>query len=112
MRPYAWTHIALGAEFGYHLLSPNEPFSQGAAYGDRKVQKVMVLLTDGQQTEPAFGPGGRTVSQGENNLETICDNAKANGITIMTLAFDLDQDHDLDLFTVNDFAQFTGKNEL
>jgi hypothetical protein len=89
MRPYAWTHIALGAEFGYHLLSPNEPFTEGAAYGNKTVRKVMVLLTDGRQTEPAFGDGTRSVGQGESNLETICENAKASGITVMTVAFDL-----------------------
>ena len=51
----------------------------------------MVLLTDGTQTEPAFGPGGsRTVSQGDTNLELLCSNIKANGITIITIAYDLD----------------------
>jgi hypothetical protein len=49
----------------------------------------MVLLTDGQQTEPAFGDGVRTVAQGENNLEAICKNAKDSGITIVTIAYDL-----------------------
>ena len=89
MRPYAWTHIALGAEFGYHLLSPNEPFSEGAEYSNKNVKKVMVLLTDGRQTEPAFGSGVRTTAQGESNLESICQNAKDAGITIITIAFDL-----------------------
>jgi Flp pilus assembly protein TadG len=89
MRPYAWTHIALGAEFGYHLLSPNEPFSGGAEYSNKTVKKIMVLLTDGRQTEPAFGDGVRNVGQGESNLTAICTNAKAKGITIITIAFDL-----------------------
>jgi Flp pilus assembly protein TadG len=89
MRPYAWTHIALGAEFGYHLLSPNEPFAEGAPYEDRRVDKVMVILTDGRQTEPAFGSGTRSVAAGESNLEDICQNAKDSGITVMTVAFDL-----------------------
>ncbi len=89
MRPYAWTHIALGAEFGYHLLSPNEPFAQGADYSTKNVRKVMVLLTDGRQTEPAFGNSVRTTGQGESNLTAICTNAKASGITIITIAFDL-----------------------
>jgi von Willebrand factor type A domain len=93
MQPYAWTHIALGAEFGYHLLSPNEPFTEGAAYSDDDTSKFLVILTDGRQTEPAFGPSSRTVSQGEDNLEAICSNAKASGITVMTIAFDL-QDED------------------
>ena len=95
MRPYAWTHIALGAEFGYHLLSPNEPYAEGAEYSDKKVNKFMVLLTDGRQTEPGFGDGVRTAEQGETNLERICKNAKASGITIITIAFDLrDEDKD------------------
>jgi Flp pilus assembly protein TadG len=90
MKPYAWTHIALGAEFGYHLLSPNAPFTEAASYSDTTTRKIMVLLTDGEQTEPAFGPGTRTVAQGESNLESICANAKASGITVMTIAYNLD----------------------
>jgi hypothetical protein len=31
----------------------------------------------------------RTVSQGEDNLEKLCSKAKASGITIITLAYDL-----------------------
>jgi Flp pilus assembly protein TadG len=91
MTPYAWTHIALGVEFAWHLLSDNAPFTEGAPASDKDTRKFMVLLTDGYQTEPAFGPGGvRTVAQGESNLASLCTNAKADGITIITLAFDLD----------------------
>jgi Flp pilus assembly protein TadG len=90
MVPYAWTHIALGAEFGFHLLSPNAPFSDGASYSDTKIRKYLVLLTDGMQTEPAFGPSTRTVNQGESNLSEICTNAKAKGITIITIAYNID----------------------
>jgi Flp pilus assembly protein TadG len=90
MRPYAWTHIALGVEFGYHLLSENLPFDQAAPYSDTETQKFMIVLTDGMQTEPAFGPGSsRNVSQGESNLSDLCENAKGDGIRIITLAFDL-----------------------
>ena len=67
MKPYAWTHIALGAEFGYHLLSPNAPYTEGAAYADKTTRKVMVLLTDGEQTEPGFGSGSRSVAAAMNH---------------------------------------------
>jgi len=78
-------------EFGYHVLSDNLPFDQAAPFTDTETQKFMIVLTDGMQTEPAFGPGStRTVSQGEKNLEKLCSNAKADGIRIITLAFDLD----------------------
>jgi Flp pilus assembly protein TadG len=91
MKPYAYTHIALGAEFGYHMLSPSAPYEQGADFSDKNVRKFMVLLTDGAQTEPGFGPSGaRDVAAAEENLEQICSNAKSDGITIITMAFDLD----------------------
>ncbi len=90
MQPYQNTHIALGAEFGYQILSPTGAFVGAAPYSDKGTAKFMVLLTDGMQTEPAFGPGGsRTAAQGDTNLEQICANAKASGITIVTMAYDL-----------------------
>jgi len=91
MKPYAFTHIALGVEFGFHVLSPNAPFSEGAEYTDKQTQKFMVVLTDGRQTEPAFGKGStRTVTQGEKNLVSLCQATKDKGITMITVAFDLD----------------------
>jgi Flp pilus assembly protein TadG len=91
MTPYAYTHVALGVEFGYHVLSPNAPYAEGVSYADKGTVKYMVVLTDGAQTEPAFGPGTtRDVAQGDKNLEQLCTNAKDSGITIITVAFDLD----------------------
>jgi Flp pilus assembly protein TadG len=91
MTPYAWTHIALGVEFGFQILTENDTFADAADYADGETEKFMVVLTDGTQTEPAFGPGGiRTVAQGESNLEALCTNAKAKGITMITIAYDLD----------------------
>ncbi|MGE3831267.1 MAG: VWA domain-containing protein [Parvibaculaceae bacterium] len=89
MTPYDYTHIALGAEFGWHLLSSNTPFTEGVAYGDKETKKYMVILTDGRQTTQAWAANGsRTVTNGERNLEKICTAAKKN-ITIITIAFDL-----------------------
>ncbi len=91
MTTYAWTHIAVGVEFGFHMLSDNAPFSEGVSYDDEETEKFLVVLTDGAQTEPAFGSGStRTVAQGEANLEALCTNAKAKGITVITIAYDLD----------------------
>ncbi len=91
MVPYALTHIALGAEFGYHVLSSKAPFTGGADYDDKTTEKFMVILTDGRQTAPAFGPNGiRNVEQGRKNLVSICANAKADGIKVISIAYDLD----------------------
>jgi Flp pilus assembly protein TadG len=124
MKPYAWTHIALGVEFGYHMLTPNAPYTKGAPMKDGETEKFMVVLTDGMQTEPGFGPGStRTVAQGEENLEVLCDNAKKDGITIITMAFDLDDsdtrkrlqacatDPDKHFFIANSAADLAGAFE-
>lgn len=90
MTPYANTHIALGVQFGYQVLSPNGVYNSSgtvAKYTDANTIKYLVLLTDGAQTEAAFGPGGlRNVRQGEKNLVTLCENAKSSGIHILTMA--------------------------
>lgn len=94
MTPYANTHIALGVQFGYQVLSPNGVYNSAstvAAYSDTNTIKYLVLLTDGMQTEAAFGTGGtRSVSEGENNLVTLCENAKSSGIHILTMAVGVD----------------------
>jgi hypothetical protein len=73
------------------MLSNNAPFEEGATYDDDETKKFLVVLTDGAQTEPAFGSGStRTVAQGEANLEALCTNVKAKGITVITIAYDLD----------------------
>ncbi len=115
MTPYGYTHIALGVEFGYHMLSPNAPFTSGAKYEDKNTKKFIVLLTDGMQTAGAFGKNNsRTPGDGEKNLASLCENAKADGITIMSMAFDLNDsgtrqrlktcatDPKRDFFVVND----------
>ncbi len=90
MTPYSWTHIALGMEMGWHVLSPNLPFDEGAPYTDDEVHKVVVLLSDGVQTAGGNGPGGaNSVGHAQDNLEVVCDSAKAQGITIVTIGFDL-----------------------
>ena len=115
MTPYSGTHISLGVEFGYHLLSRNAPFTTASAYDDKETKKFMIVLTDGKQTMAGNGPGGvQSVAAAEANLERLCASAKANGITIMTMAFDLNDtgtrkrlqncatDADKDFFVVDD----------
>ena len=90
MSPYASTHIAVGMEFGYHVLSPNAPFTNGVPYGSNNTEKAIVLLTDGAQTTKAFGPSGSySVSNGRSNLTTLCTNIKNDGIRIITISYDL-----------------------
>lgn len=44
------TSVMEGAMWGWRALSPGEPFAQGRAYNTEDNQKILVLMTDGQNT--------------------------------------------------------------
>jgi von Willebrand factor type A domain len=84
------THTAAGVAFAYHMLTPSNPFAPVASYKDDKVEKFLVVLTDGNQTQNAFGPNGAyTPVEGDKNLVALCDGAKSKGIHVVTVAFDV-----------------------
>ena len=90
MTPYQGTHISLGLEFGWHVLSPNAPWQEGSAYGETNKIKSIVLLTDGRQTAGAWGAGeSNSSTNGERNLEDMCAAIKDQDVLMITVAFDL-----------------------
>ena len=117
MKAAGATDIQAGVSWGWKTLSPSEPFAQGRPYGAQRNTKVMIVMTDGENTyypndRPtrshygAFGQAwqGRlfaglsgtrthdaasyTAAMNEHLLQT-CTNARAAGITIYTIAFDV-----------------------
>jgi Flp pilus assembly protein TadG/Mg-chelatase subunit ChlD len=90
MRPIGNTHITLGMEIAYHMMTPNEPFTDTVPLGTENTLKAVVLLTDGAQTSGGYGPNNKWgVPQAEANLTTLCNSMKANGIRVVTVSFDL-----------------------
>ncbi|WP_417486319.1 pilus assembly protein TadG-related protein [Maricaulis sp.] len=104
------TNIPQGVGWGIRVLSPQEPFTEGAAYDDREIIKAMVILTDGDNvltgrstdlrsdySAYGFSAHGRlgTTSSSSNTLgnrlddrlEDACDYAKAQGIRVYTITF-------------------------
>ena len=100
------TYIPAGMVWGINLLSPSKPFTEGAAYDDenRAPRKVIVLMTDGENTlrfQSSDGlhvsPSGSTSKKAQQIEETdadtvaLCDYAKSQKIEIFTIAFAVDQ---------------------
>ncbi len=107
-----FTNIGEGLMWGWRILSPGLPFSEGRAYGTSGNQKFIVLMTDGENTYQAqsnmnkshynaYGFGakdrlGTTYNSTayrttmDANLTAACSNARAQGITIYTIAFRLE----------------------
>lgn len=83
------TSIVSGLQFAWQVLSPSGIWQDGASYGTKP--KFVFLLSDGRQTQNGFGPGNSyTLNNALNNLQTLCSNMKAKGITIVTIAYEID----------------------
>ena len=106
MVAYGGTHINWGAIWGWRVLSPSAPFTEGSAYGSADNTKAIIILTDGANTAysyvyDAFGyPSDERLGAGidtaaevedeiDDRLETICTNMKAEDIVVYTITFDL-----------------------
>jgi hypothetical protein len=75
------TNVTIGMMWGWHALSPTEPFTQGQV--DRPdVDKVMILLTDGLNTANRFTTNP---SQIDSRTAAVCDNIKKAKIKLFTV---------------------------
>ncbi len=114
----------LGMAWGYRVLSPGAPFTDGAAYDDPAWKKVAVIMTDGQNQlwkkgsvdgwtsdfsaygfldDEHMGDGIDTRGEGlaeanERFLET-CSAMRDQGITIYSIVFDYNNDDVDAMFT-------------
>ncbi|MCR5877777.1 pilus assembly protein TadG-related protein [Phenylobacterium sp. J367] len=44
------TNIPLGMVWGWHAVTPNAPLADGGAYGTPHLKKIVILMTDGENT--------------------------------------------------------------
>jgi hypothetical protein len=109
------TGVMEGAMWGWRTLSPGEPFSQGRPYTTEENQKVLVLMTDGQNTYypnskfikswydiygyVARGQLGTTSTTSstwttamDDRTRLACANIKAAKVIVYTVAFQIPGD--------------------
>jgi len=103
------TNIPMGLMWGWHLLSPLEPFEDGASYADEEVTKIVILMTDGDNVNSDYdnpndstysglsyvwgqrlgldvGSSGTQRNAAMNaRLAELCNNMKAKGIVLYTV---------------------------
>lgn len=82
MTPAGTTNVAIGTAWGHALLSPGTPFTDGVPYGNRQIEKFMVVLTDGDNNTDRFG---RSQSRVDDRTRKACDSAKTSGIRVYTI---------------------------
>ena len=96
------THINIGAVWGWRLLSPEAPYTQGRRYNDPEYNKALIVMTDGENfingsSYSAYGrlaerqlgtqSAGQAVNELNRRTALVCENAKQAGIIVYTIAF-------------------------
>ena len=103
------TNVPMGLMWGWHTLSPNAPFADGAAYSTANLRKIIVLMTDGDNTYTSSrwsdndsyyeglgyiwqnllgitsGSNSTRTSKMNERFTALCTNIKAKGIVIYTV---------------------------
>jgi von Willebrand factor type A domain len=92
MKPSGGTNQAIGLAWGWQSLT-NAPLSVPPMDPSYKYQQIIILLTDGLNTQDRwYGNGSTPSSQVDARQQTLCSNIKAAGITIYTVQVNTDGD--------------------
>jgi Flp pilus assembly protein TadG len=68
------TNVTMGAVWGWHLLDNKAPFIEGRPYNTKDVQKYLILMTDGVNTQSRFSSNQNSIN---GRTQETCDNIKA-----------------------------------
>jgi Flp pilus assembly protein TadG len=82
MTPNGNTNVTIGLQMAWQSLSPVAPFNALAPSPD--LDKVIILLTDGDNTQDRWYPQSQS-SLIDARTEKVCTNAKADNIKIYTI---------------------------
>ncbi len=92
MKPSGGTNQAIGLAWGWQSLT-NAPLSVPTMDPTYQYQQIVILLTDGLNTQDRwYGNGYNTSTQVDARQQTLCGNIKAAGITIYTVQVNTDGD--------------------
>jgi Flp pilus assembly protein TadG len=68
------TNVTIGAAWGWHMLDDKIPFTDARPYNTKDLQKYLILMTDGDNTENRFQQSESAI---DDRTEMVCANIKA-----------------------------------
>jgi Flp pilus assembly protein TadG len=68
------TNVTIGAMWGWHLLDDLPPYTEAKPYQTKNLQKFLILMTDGDNTENRFSTSESSIN---GRTEKVCANIKA-----------------------------------
>jgi Flp pilus assembly protein TadG len=86
------TYGDAGMVWGYHLISPTAPFTEGVDLADKHWSKTVIFMSDGDNnvnnTYSVHGASpGLTDADIDTKFKAVCTNLKNAGITVYTISF-------------------------
>ncbi len=92
MTPNGGTNQAIGLQWGFQSLT-SAPFTIPAMAAGYQYQQVIILLTDGLNTQDRwYGNGSDPSPQVDTRQQILCNNVKAAGVTLYTVQVNTDGD--------------------
>ncbi|PTM41421.1 pilus assembly protein [Bosea sp. 124] len=82
MTPVGNTNVTIGATWGMATLTPGVPFTQARPFATPRLNKYMILLTDGENTQNRFTSDGAAI---DARTKLACQTAKDAGIRVYTV---------------------------
>jgi Flp pilus assembly protein TadG len=82
MQPSGSTNITIGLAWGLASLSPGAPLDQAVPFGTKRVEKIMVVLTDGDNTRNRFTTDSDAI---DARTRKACGEVKNAGIKVHTV---------------------------
>lgn len=98
MEANGWTFGNLGMVWGWRMLSPEAPFTEGVEWDNPSWRKVIVMMTDGDnvRSSPYGGYGNNnnhsvySSNDLDDRLEDVCQNMNdQDRVTVYTITFDV-----------------------
>lgn len=90
MQPSGNTNQGIGLAWGWLSLLQQSPLNAPAEDSNYKYSKVIILLSDGDNTENRFSTSTSTI---DKRQKLICDNAKATSVIVYTIQVNTNNDN-------------------
>ncbi|HEY1545332.1 MAG TPA: pilus assembly protein [Xanthobacteraceae bacterium] len=93
MTPNGGTNQAIGAAWGWQSLTQTSPLSAPSEDPNYRYQHIVIILSDGLNTQDRwYGNGSTPSSQVDGRQRIACDNMKNAGVTIYAVQVNTDNE--------------------
>ncbi len=86
-----WTYMPAGLVWGWRTLQGGLPFEEASDNGGLERDRIVIMMTDGDNTRAASGTthDSRSRTRADRATETLCSAIKGDNIQLYTIAYEI-----------------------